>query len=47
MLGISARIVLKQRQTDRIAELARRFVGFVKAGRARLSGWQQVVIGSK
>jgi 2-dehydro-3-deoxyphosphogluconate aldolase/(4S)-4-hydroxy-2-oxoglutarate aldolase len=39
-LGIGSELIppdaIRQRQTDRISELARRFVGFVKIGRAHL-----------
>jgi 2-dehydro-3-deoxyphosphogluconate aldolase/(4S)-4-hydroxy-2-oxoglutarate aldolase len=47
-LGIGGELIpseaLRQRQTDRIAELARRFVGFVKSGRDRLAARKQQVV---
>jgi 2-dehydro-3-deoxyphosphogluconate aldolase/(4S)-4-hydroxy-2-oxoglutarate aldolase len=46
-LGIGGELMpqeaIRSRQTDRIAELARRFVGFVKSGRTYLSGRRQRV----
>lgn len=49
-LGIGSELIpsdaLKGRQTDRIAELARRFVGFVKNGRAYVSARHQHVVSS-
>jgi 2-dehydro-3-deoxyphosphogluconate aldolase / (4S)-4-hydroxy-2-oxoglutarate aldolase len=46
-LGIGGELVpqdaIRGRQTDRIAELARRFVGFVKSGRAHLLARRSVV----
>ena len=47
-LGIGGELIppeaLRQRQGDRIAELARRFVGFVKSGRARVALRKQQVV---
>jgi 2-dehydro-3-deoxyphosphogluconate aldolase / (4S)-4-hydroxy-2-oxoglutarate aldolase len=47
-LGIGGELLpseaLRQRQGDRIAELARRFVGFVKSGRVRLASRKQYVV---
>ena len=41
-LGIGAELIpreaIRMRQPDRIAELARRFIGFVKSARSQLSG---------
>jgi 2-dehydro-3-deoxyphosphogluconate aldolase/(4S)-4-hydroxy-2-oxoglutarate aldolase len=47
-LGIGGELIpleaLRQRQGDRIAELARRFVGFVKSGRVRVASRKQHVL---
>ena len=49
-LGIGSELIpseaLRQRQAERIAELARRFVGFVKSGRDRLASRKQHVVTS-
>jgi 2-dehydro-3-deoxyphosphogluconate aldolase / (4S)-4-hydroxy-2-oxoglutarate aldolase len=49
-LGIGSELIpseaLRQRQSERIAELARRFVGFVKSGRDRLASRKQHVVTS-
>ena len=49
-LGIGGELIpsdaLRHRQTDRIAELARRFVGFVKSGRVYLAARKQHVVSS-
>jgi 2-dehydro-3-deoxyphosphogluconate aldolase / (4S)-4-hydroxy-2-oxoglutarate aldolase len=47
-LGIGGELIpseaLRRRQGDRIAELARRFVGFVKSGRVRVASRKQHVV---
>jgi len=47
-LGIGGELIppeaLRQRQSDRIAELARRFVGFVKGGRLRVASRREHVV---
>jgi 2-dehydro-3-deoxyphosphogluconate aldolase/(4S)-4-hydroxy-2-oxoglutarate aldolase len=47
-LGIGGELLpseaLRQRQGDRIAELARRFLGFVKSGRVRLASRKPYVV---
>jgi len=47
-LGIGGELIpaeaLRQRQGDRIAELARRFVGFVKSGRVRVASRKRHVV---
>jgi 2-dehydro-3-deoxyphosphogluconate aldolase / (4S)-4-hydroxy-2-oxoglutarate aldolase len=49
-LGIGSELIpseaLRQRQAERIAELARRFVGFVKSGRDRLASRKHHVVTS-
>jgi 2-dehydro-3-deoxyphosphogluconate aldolase / (4S)-4-hydroxy-2-oxoglutarate aldolase len=49
-LGIGGELIpseaLRKRQTDRIAELARRFVGFVKSGRVYLESRKQHFVSS-
>jgi 2-dehydro-3-deoxyphosphogluconate aldolase/(4S)-4-hydroxy-2-oxoglutarate aldolase len=49
-LGIGGELIpsdaLRHRQSDRIAELARRFVGFVKSGRVHLAARKQHVVSS-
>lgn len=49
-LGVGGELIpleaLRRRQTERIAELARRFVGFVKSGRLHLESRKQRVVTS-
>lgn len=48
VIGVGADLVpteaIRRRQTDRIQELARRFLKFVKEGRDRVAAWEQSIV---